>query len=234
METKSADAHDLRQHEGERGHFQHRAHQHLPRLRAAEQSGAFDLPVDQRARLIEFGDIADHRQQHAQRDAGGCGEQRAHLIAQQRRPIERDADRAPAERRIFLPLPARIGQHLVAAQIERAKHHRLVARCIEDLLVERDLVGQTRHRLADHELQFGAEQPDAIRAGFLQMRHVEQQAGIHHQLDRHAVLRHGGQIAQLRKLRHAIGAHRALGLEHRTRHWASGADAPRRFRHRPR
>ena len=59
-------------------------------------------------------------------------QQRAHLVAQQRRTIERDADGAPAERRILLPLPARIGQHLVAAEIERAEHDRLVARRIDD------------------------------------------------------------------------------------------------------
>ena len=59
-------------------------------------------------------------------------QQRADLVAQQCRAIERDADRAPAERRIFLPLPARIGQHLVAAEIEGAEHHRLVAGRVEN------------------------------------------------------------------------------------------------------
>ncbi len=106
---------------------------------------------------------------------------RADLVSQQRGTIERDADGAPAQRGIFLPLPARVRQHLVATQIESAEHHRLVAGGVEYLFVERRLIGKARHGFADHELQFGAEQADAVGARLRQMRHVEFQTRIHHQ-----------------------------------------------------
>ena len=45
------------------------------------------------------------------------------------------------------------------------------------------------------------------------MRHVEFQAGIHHQLDGHAIARDGGQIAHRRKARLRLHQHGALFFE---------------------
>src|SRR6185437_14418040 len=109
-----------------------------------QQTGALDLTVDQRACLVEFGDVAYERQQHAQGRARGCVKERAYLVAEQCRPIERDAQRTPAERRVFLALPSRVRQHLVAAEIERAEDDGLVGCCLKYLLVERNLIGQAR------------------------------------------------------------------------------------------
>ena len=77
-------------------------------------------------------------------------------------------------------LVAHIGQHLVAADIERAEGHRLVARGVEHRAVERELLADARQCGRDHELQFGAEQADAGGAGLLDMRQIDQQAGIDH------------------------------------------------------
>ena len=38
-----------------------------------------------------------------------------------------------------------------------------------------------------HELQFGAEEADRLRAGFREMGHVDEKAGVHVQADRNAV-----------------------------------------------
>ena len=46
-----------------------------------------------------------------------------------------------------------------------------------------DLRGQPREALGHHELQLGAVEADAIRAGIMQMRQVDDQAGIDVELD---------------------------------------------------
>ena len=76
---------------------------------------------------------------------GGGLQQRAHLAAQQAGPVEAEADRAPAERRVLLLDRAHIGQHLVAADIERAEGHRPVAGGVEHRAVERELLADARH-----------------------------------------------------------------------------------------
>ena len=93
-------------------------------------------------------------------------------------------------------LVAHIGQHLVAADIEGAEGHRLVAGGVEHGAIERELLGGARQRRRHHELQLGAEQPDAGGAGFLDMRQVDREAGIEQQRDRLAVLGHAGLVAQ--------------------------------------
>ena len=50
-------AHELRQHEGQRRHFQHGADQNLARPVHAEQARALDLAVDQRAGAVELVDV---------------------------------------------------------------------------------------------------------------------------------------------------------------------------------
>ena len=76
-------------------------------------------------------------------------------------PVEPEADRAPAERRILLFDVAHVGQHLVAADIERAERHRLAVGGIEHGAIERVLLAGARKIRRYHELQLGAEQADA-------------------------------------------------------------------------
>ena len=111
--------------------------------------------------------------------AGGA-QQRADLAAQQAGPVEAEPDGAPAERRVLLLDVAHIGQHLVAADVERAEGHRLVAGGVEHRAVERELLGGAREGRRHHELQLGAEQADAGGAGLLDMRQVDREAGIEH------------------------------------------------------
>ena len=51
------------------------------------------------------------------------------------------------------------------------------------LLVERVLLGQARKAGRDHELQFGAEQADRLRADFGDVLAIDQQSGVHVQVD---------------------------------------------------
>ena len=69
-------------------------------------------------------DLGDHRQHDAQLAPGRRLKQGAKLHAQQARPVEAEADRPPAHRRILFLRGPQIGQHLVAADIERAEGHR--------------------------------------------------------------------------------------------------------------
>ena len=107
---------------------------------------------------------------------------------------------------IFLDHGLHIGQRLVAADVEGAEGHRLRAGGIQHRAVQRELVAGARQALADHELQFGAEQADAGAAGVVDMRQVDGEPGIDHQFDRLAVLGDAGHVAQRRILRLAAGA----------------------------
>ncbi len=60
-----------------------------------------DFLLQQRARLPEFVDLGDHGDHDRELAARRRLEQRAKLGAQQARPVERQPDGAPAERRVF-------------------------------------------------------------------------------------------------------------------------------------
>ena len=62
----------------------------------------------------------------------------------------------------------------------------------------------------EHELQFGAEEADRLRSGFRQMRHVDEEPGVHVQADRDAVDSGCGRVAESAILRLAPGAHTRL------------------------
>ena len=100
------------------------------------------LALDQRLGLVELVHGGDHRKHDAQLAAGGGAQQRAHLAAQQAGPVEAEPDRAPAQRRVLLLDVAHIGQHLVAADVERAERHRLAAGGVEHGAIERQLLAR--------------------------------------------------------------------------------------------
>ena len=182
--------------EQERGHFDHDADldalgQSVP---VPPQMG--ELVFDHRLGLIEFIDHGDHREHEFERAPARGAQQRADLAAHQAGAVEAEPDRAPAERGVFLFQAAHIGQHLVAADIERAERDRLLAGGVEHGAVKRELFADARHRGRDHELQLGAEQSDARSAGILDMRKIDEQAGIDHQRNGLAVLGDAGLVAQ--------------------------------------
>ena len=155
-----------------------------------------ELALDQVLGLVEFRDGRDHRKHDLQRAAAAGAQQRAQLRAQQGRPVEPEADRAPAERRILLFDVAHVGQHLVAADVEGAERHRLAVGGLDHGAIERVLLAGARKIRRYHELQLGAEQADARGPGIGDMRQVDAQPGIDQQSDLFAVPGHAGKIAQ--------------------------------------
>ena len=100
------------------------------------------------------------------------------------------------KRRVLLLVRAEIGQHLVAADIERAEGHRPLAGGIEDGFVDARLLLEPREGRGDHELQLGAEEADAIGARLVEMRQIEHETGIDVERDPLAVERHRRHAAQ--------------------------------------
>ena len=117
--------------EQERRHFQHGADLHALGQRVAVPAQMRQLDLDQGLGLVEFLHHGDHREHQTQFAPAGGAQQRAHLRAQKPGPVEAEPDGAPAERRVFLFDIAHIGQHLVAADVERAEGHRAFARGVE-------------------------------------------------------------------------------------------------------
>jgi len=107
----------------------------------------------------------------------------------------------------------KVGQHLVAADIERAKGHRTVADMVEDTAVELGLLIDIGKGVPHHEGDLGAVEPDAFGAGLVEMRQVDQQPGI--EVERHAdaVHRHRRERANRRIHLLLRQAHLDVGLD---------------------
>ncbi len=101
---------------------------------------ALELAVDKGSRFGKLLDFADHGKKQVQIAPLRACDQRAHLVTQQRRPIERHADGAPSHRRVFLAYPPTVARDHVASKIKRSKHHGLAASGFEHLPIERNLV----------------------------------------------------------------------------------------------
>ena len=182
-------------------HFDH--HSELDRARRGmaepRQMGLFT--PDNRLGALEFIDRGNHREHDFKVAVFGRPQQSADLRAQQARPIQPDPDGAPAQSRIFFIHFGHIGQDFIAADIERAEGHGQIARAFEHRTIERGLLAQRRQAVGDHELQFGAEQADALRAGFRQIGQIEHQTGIELQRHLDPVFGNGFDIAQAAILR---------------------------------
>ena len=83
-----------------------------------------DLAQRQILGADEFIDEATIGEHDAQVAARAGTQQRPQLHTQQRRAIERNADGAPAERRILLLRLGHVGENLVGADVERAEGDR--------------------------------------------------------------------------------------------------------------
>ena len=106
-----------------------------------------------------------------------------------------------------------IGQHLVAADIERAEEDGALLCLIEDTLVVFGEILDIRETLPHHQRELGAKKPDTLGAGRRELREVEQEPGVQHQLDRDAVA--GNRRGRAQRL--VIGAATAARL-HRGGH----------------
>ena len=164
----------------------------------AAQIGQFAL--DQLLALVELLDRRHHGEHQLELAVRRRPQQRPNLAAQQRRAVEAEPDRAPAERGVLLLDVAHVGQHLVAADVEGAEGHRPAGGRIEHGAVERELLAGARELRGHHELQLGAEQADARGAGFDDVRQVDQEAGIDQELHLLAVAGDTGLVAQRKVL----------------------------------
>ena len=177
------------------------------------------LPLDQRLGFAELPRLADHRKHDVERTAGGAFQQRPCLDLHQRRPAERQAQCAPAHRRVFLLVVAlQIGHCLVAADIDGAEDHRPRAGGIEDTAIQRLLAFAARQRRRHQKLEFGAEQPDAIGAGQVQRLRIIGKPGVHHHLDAGAIAADSRQVLDTSKGFGALRghqSHRLIGRDHR-------------------
>src|SRR5690606_38062762 len=99
------------------------------------------------------------RQQDFQLASARRLQKRSQLRAQQSRTVERQADRTPAERRIFfLHGRTEVRENLVSTDIKRPESHRLVACRLDDRAIKTFLLLGTRECRGHHELKFGAKQ----------------------------------------------------------------------------
>ncbi len=73
------------------------------------------------------------------------------------------------------------------------------AACVDDAAIEGFLLLALGHGRGDHELQLGAEQADAFGPRFGQLRHVDQQPGIHVEADALAVAGHAARPSEVRR-----------------------------------
>ncbi len=191
-----------------------------------------EFAIEHRAGHPEFVDGRHHRRHDLEVAPRGGADEGAKLHPQQRRPVEPDAKRAPAERRVFLLQALHVGQKLVAADVEGAEGDRPVAGGVEDGAIELLLRAGPGKARGEHELQFGAEEADRLRAGLGEMGHVDKQAGVHVQADRHAVEADRRRVAKGAILRLAPGAHARLFCIGRLDVRRAGADRSRPRRRR--
>ena len=91
---------------------------------------------------------------------------------------------------------AKVRKCLIAADVESAEYDRFAAGLSQNGAIGRYLAIEPRKGLRQHELQLGSEQADAIGARFLQMRHVDEEPGIHVKADAHAILGQCRDVAQ--------------------------------------
>src|SRR5690606_14650328 len=154
------------------------------------------LAVDQILRGDDFRYIGDHRKHQLEIAPGRRVQKRPELEAQDCGAVEAEADRPPAHRRVLFLNGPQVGQHLVAAYVERAKGYRPSRGGFDDLLVKRLLLPHPRKGRGDHELQFRAKQAYAMRTRLCHCRKVDQKAGIELQGDLDPVPRHRRLVAQ--------------------------------------
>jgi len=155
-----------------------------------------EFAFDQRLCFVEFGDRRHHREHDLEFAPRAGAQQGPNLAAQQAGPVEPEPDRTPAERWVLFLDIAHVGQDLIAADIERAEYHRSAGGCVEHRAIEQLLLVNPRHRCRDHELQFGAKQPDARCTGLGDMWQIDQEPSVEHQRHRLAVLAHAWPFAQ--------------------------------------
>ena len=182
--------------QGGRGHLHHhadrRAGDRAP-LVAQLRDGAVDDPDG----LVDLPHVAHHGQQHLQVAEGDVRPQHgAQLGVEDLGLVEGDPDPAPAEERVVF-LDGEVGQRLVAADVERAHHHRLRGQRGQHVAVVAEQLLLAREGVADHVGELGAVEPDPFGAALEAQLDVGHQSRVDLELHRVAVGGARGQVPQL-------------------------------------
>ena len=147
--------------------------------------------MNQRNGIVDFAHGGDHGQQNLQVvQAGGSFQHGAHLHHENFRMVQRDADTAPAQRRVVF-LDREVRQILVAADVQRTHGHRLGGEGFELLAVDLALFFLAWKALAQHERNFRAVQADALGTAILGASNIGHETGVHAQRHGMAVGRDG-------------------------------------------
>ena len=146
-------------HQGRCRHFDHH-----PQFRALAQAQFNAQGVQAAADMQQLVDLGDHWQQDAATLHRADLQQGAQLPVKDLRVQLRQADAAQAQYRIGFGGQRQIIELFVAAHINGANDHRLVAHRIDDTLVGGNLLLFIGRSGAFDKQKLGAQQPHAIRA----------------------------------------------------------------------
>ena len=170
-------------------------------------------------KFIKLSDKGEHDRQVA---PGRGAQQCLQLHPQDSGLVQPDPNGPPAHGRVWLILRHHIGQHLVRADIQRAKHHLAPFGGIHDPRILRDQLGAFGHLVLCQKLQFRAKQAHPLSARTWQRWQIRHQAGIHEQVDDGVAFRLSGLVARLNIAIRLLTHHRDF-IAHRLLHafiWA--------------
>src|SRR5262249_10350101 len=115
--------------------------------------------------LEDLFEARHHRDKHPHEAVGAGAENRPQLRLKNLRHLERDADRAPAEKRILLGGPAaHVRGIFIRADVERADRHRLAVEALDDAPVDRELLLFAGKVAVREELNLGPLKAHALGA----------------------------------------------------------------------
>ena len=139
--------------------------------------------ADQQHGVIHLLHAADHGQQQAQIvESDGRPQHGPHLGQKDFRMVQGDADTPPAEKGVLL-LHRKIGQGLIAADIQGANDHRPRMEGLQHLAVVGHLHRLAGEAVADHEGKFRTVESDPGRLVIPLGAHLGDQAGV--DIERH-------------------------------------------------
>ncbi len=179
-----------------RGHLDHDAERHV-----LVEAGAFSPELAPRLleellRPPDFLHARDHRQEHAHAAVGAGAENRPELHLEEIRQLERDADRAPAEKGVLFLGESQIVRILVGAEVERAERHPLRTERVDHATVEAKLFFLVGEVSIGEERKLRAIEADPLGPVAMSERQVAHQPDVRFEGDAMTVERLGGQIVQ--------------------------------------
>src|SRR6185369_7870158 len=142
-------------------------------------------------------DVGDHREQDPNRRTVGGAQHGADLLAEKVRRLERQADRAQAEKRIALAELRAEQRMLVGTEIERADRQRPPFHALEHAAVEIPLLVLVRKIAPRKKRELGAVEAHAFGAVLVDQVDLADQPDVGQQAHAMAVEGFGGKLAQV-------------------------------------